>query len=442
MKKVLPAFIVLLITAATTAFIYKDRLFPSATGEGAAEEGRRGGGGMGQGRRRGGGGGANRTVPVLTETAKTANVPVYLDGVGTVQAYYTTTVRAQVSGRLLEVNYQEGQDVKIGDVLAKIDPVIYQAAYDQAVAKKAMDQALLENAKLDFQRYSGLAKQDYASKQQADTQKALVAQYEAQIRQDQAAIDDAKANLDYTTIRAPINGRTGIRQVDPGNLVSSTDATGIVVITQLQPISVIFTLPETVVSDVIEAKSKGTVPLSAAIGKQTIAEGTLEVIDNQIDQTTGTLKLKGTFPNEKFRLWPGQFVNIRLHLKTLENATVVPSAAIQQGASGSFVYIAADGKAKLTNVKITQEDESQAVIADGVKPGDVVITSGFASLQDGAKISVEVAGQPGNETAAEAGQGRRHRGTEQGSGEGRHHKDSRSAAEAAPADQNPARQQQ
>jgi multidrug efflux system membrane fusion protein len=423
-KRFLPTLVLLLITAAALAFIYKDQIFPRAPGE-RAEEGGPPGAGGGGGRRGGrrGGGDPNRPVPVLAEAATKQNVPVYLNGVGTMQAYNTATVRAQVSGRLIAVNYDEGQDVKRGDVLAQIDPVTYKAEYDQAVARKGITEALLANARRDLQRYESLVSSNAGSRQQADTQRALVQQYEAQIRQEQAVIDAAKANLDFTTIRAPIDGRTGIRQVDIGNLVTSGDSGGIVVITQLQPISVLFTLPETVLPELIAAKARGTVGLAASVGGETLAEGQLEVIDNRIEEATGTVRLKGTFSNTPLRLWPGQFVNIRLHLKTLQDATVVPAVAVQQGASGRFVYVATpENTAKLTPVTVTQEDERQAVIAAGLQPGDRVVTTGFANLQDGARISLDNAdgrqpdAQPGAQSAPQAdragprGQGRERRG--------------------------------
>lgn len=409
MRRLLPFLIFVLITGGLVAFIYKDRIFPQpqegANGNSQSTQAGRGGG------RRGGGGfrrAANQPVPVTADKARTENVPVFLSGVGTVQAYNTTTVRAQVSGRLIEVNFREGQDVKAGDVLAKIDPVLFQAIYDQTVAQKAKDEANLANARLDAQRFTNLVKTNSASQQQADTAVANVRQLEAQVKQDQASIDNAKANLNYTTILAPINGRTGLRLIDVGNLVSSSDATGIVVITQLKPISVVFTLPEDNLPQVLDEQSKGRLPLQAITGGQTIAEGALEVIDNQIDQTTGTVRLKGTFPNETNRLWPGQFVNIKLKLKTLDNVVVVPSVAVQQGANGSYVYLASpDNTAKLTNVKVTQEGERLAVIAEGVKADDTVITSGFASLQDGSKIRTEnpAVGAGATQTQPQAQQG-------------------------------------
>jgi multidrug efflux system membrane fusion protein len=391
-KKILPTLIFLLVTAGAVAFIYKDKIFPAQKGGGSQTAEQSGGGGGGGGRRGGGRRRSldpNRAVSVLAEDAQKQDVPVYLNGVGTVLAYNMATVRPQVGGRLTAVNFREGQDIKAGDVLAQIDPVIYQAVYDQAVAKKAMSEAQLANARRDLERYEDLAKSTFGTKKDLDTQRALVQQYEAQIRQDQAAIDNAKANLDYTTIKAPIDGRTGIRQVDIGNLVSSSDSTGIVIITQIQPISVLFTLPEGNVSNLIAAKAAGPVGLTASAGGAVLGEGGLDVIDNRIEEATGTVKLKGSFPNDPVKLWPGQFVNVRLHLKTLPNATTVPSVAVQQGAQGRYVYVVTpENRAKLTTVKVTQEDEKLAVIGDGLKPGDKVITTGFVNLQDGSKVTI------------------------------------------------------
>ncbi len=396
MKRLLPYLIFVMITAGLVAFVYKDRIFPpdpAAAGAAggppgaAAGGGRRSGGGAGGGNRR-----PDQAVPVLAIKAMAANVPVYLNGVGTVQALNTATILAQVSGRLTAVNFKEGQEVKTGDVLATIDPVLYQAAYDQAVGKKAQDEALLANTKIDQKRYDDLVKTNSVSSQQADTTRSLVAQYEAQIKQDQAAIDTALANLNYATVRAPFDGRTGIRLTDMGNLVSATSATGIVTITQLRPISIVFTLPENNVTEILDAQAKGTVPLQAVTGAGVLGEGSLLVVDNQVDQSTGTVKIKGTFPNDTNRLWPGQFVNVRLKLKTLENAIVVPSVAVQQGANGSYVFLVTpENTVKLTYVKVVQEGERRSVIGEGVAAGDTVVTSGFANLQDGAKVRIDAA---------------------------------------------------
>jgi multidrug efflux system membrane fusion protein len=387
MKRLLPCLIFVLITGGLVAFVYKDRIFPPDTTAAEAPQGMMGGPGS---RPRGGGSRRGQMVTVVAEKARPDNVPVYLSGVGTVQAFNTATVRTQVSGRLIDVPYTEGQDVKEGDVLARIDPSLYQAAYDQAVAQKAKDEASLANARLDSNRYTNLVKSNSASQQQADTALYAVRQGEAQVKLDQALIDNAKTNLDYTTIKAPLTGRTGIRLVDKGNLVSASDATGIVSITQLRPIAVVFTLPENTVADVLDAQAKGAVPLQAIAGSGILGEGNLLVVDNQIDQSTGTVRIKGVFPNQQNRLWPGQFVNVKLKLKTLENAIVVSSVAIQQGANGSYVYLATpENTAKLTYVKVVQEGEKLSVIGEGVAAGDTVITSGFANLEDGSKIKLD-----------------------------------------------------
>ncbi len=398
MKRLVPYLIFVLITAGLVAFIYKDRLFPSSQPADGAKTAAAGGPGAGmRGHRRG-----NQVVPVIAAKVRNADVPVYLNGVGTVQAFNTATVRAQVSGRLIDVPYTEGQDVKEGDVLAKIDPSIYQAAYDQSVAQKAKDEALLANARLDQKRYADLVKTTAASQQQADTATSNVRQYEAAVKLDQAMIDNAQTNLQWTTIKAPFAGKTGIRLLDKGNLVTSQDATGIVIVTQLNPIAVVFTLPENTVSEVIDASSRGPVQLQAVTRGKPIGEGTLLVVDNQIDQSTGTYKIKGTFPNEQNRLWPGQFVNVKLKLKILKDAIVVPSVAVQEGANGSYVYaVTPENTVKLTPVSVVQEGERQAVLASGVTPGDAVVTAGFASLQDGSKVKVEMAGEA---SAAEGSQ--------------------------------------
>lgn len=330
-------------------------------------------------------------VPVLAATPKVQDVPVYLEGVGMVKALNTVTVRAQVDGKLLSVNFVEGEDVKAGDVLAQIDPAIYQAQYDQAVAKKAQDEATLANAKLDLQRYIQLATAKAGSAQQADTQRATVAQLEALVKSDQASIDNAAATLSYTKIVAPLSGRTGLRQVDQGNIVHAADTTGVVVLTQLQPITVQFSLPQQEVNRVNAASSKAKleVDVFGNDGRTVVDTGTLESIDNQIDPTTGTVKLKGQFPNAKFQLWPGQFVNVRLKVRTLSQALVVPTAAVQRGPSGTFSYVIGDGDiVSAKPVTVTQQDENNAVIASGLQATDRVVTTGFANLTDGAKVLV------------------------------------------------------
>jgi multidrug efflux system membrane fusion protein len=330
-------------------------------------------------------------VPVLAAVAKRTDVPVYFDGVGSSRALNTVTVRAQVDGKLMSVNFREGQDVDQDFVLAEIDATIYQAQYDQAVAKKAMDEAQLANARLDLERYARLMQTNSATRQQHDTQRALVAQLEAQVQADRGAIDNTKAILSYTKIMAPIAGRTGIRQVDAGNIVHAADTTGIVVITQVKPIAVIFTLPQQRLAQVNTAFARG--PMSVqALGddNRTIVDrGTLTVIDNQVDQTTGTVKLKAEFPNTDLQIWPGQFVNVKLLVDTLRQVIVAPSAAVQRGPNGTFVYVANDDNTVTVHpVTVAQQDDVQAVIAAGIDEGDHAVTTGFSQLTDGAKITI------------------------------------------------------
>ena len=346
--------------------------------------------------------GANRgarpdlPVPVLAATPRVQDVPVYLEGVGAVRALNTVVVRAQVDGKLTAVNFTEGQDVKKGDVLGEIDPVIYKAQYDQAVAKKAQDEALLANQRLDLIRYQQLAASNAGSKQQYDTQKAVVAQQEALVNFDQAAIDNAQATLGYTKIIAPLSGRTGLRQVDQGNIVHAADATGVAIITQLQPIAVMFSLPQQQIVRVNAASAKGAlaVDVFGNDGVTVVDTGMLTGIDNQVDPTTGTLKLKAEFPNARFQLWPGQFVNVRLKVETLAQALVIPSSAVQRGPAGTFSYVIGDDDLVTAKpVAVTQQNETHAVIASGLSPSDSVVTTGFANLADGAKVVVGSEGQ-------------------------------------------------
>lgn len=331
------------------------------------------------------------TVPVLAAVPHIKDVPVYLDGVGSVKALNNVTVRAQVDGKLIKVNFKEGQDVQAGDVLGEIDPALYKALYDQAVAKKAQDEATLANARLDLIRYQQLATSNAGSKQQADTQKSLVAQQEALVNADQAAIDNAAATLSYTKIIAPLSGRAGLRQVDQGNIIHASDTTGLVVITQLQPIAVLFSLPQQQIVRANAAAAKGTlqVDVFGNDGVTVIDTGTLTGIDNLVDTTTGTLKLKAEFPNPNYQLWPGQFVNVRLKVETLSQVMVVPTSAVQRGPAGTFSYVIGEGDVvKAVPVTVTQQSETEAVIANGLSPSDRVVTTGFANLADGSKVSV------------------------------------------------------
>lgn len=329
-------------------------------------------------------------VPVLAANAQFSDVPVYLDAVGTTRALNTVTVRSQVDGKLLSVDFKEGQDVKRGDLLAQIDPTTFQAALDQAVAKKAMDEALLSNAKNDLSRYEQLAATNAINKQQADTQRALVAQYTAQVKSDQAAIESAQATLGYATIRAPIDGRTGLRQVDEGNIVRSSDSSGIVVITQLQPISVQFNLPQQYLGEVNAAFAKSPLAVEAQRSDTdaVLDRGKLTVVDNQVDPATGTVKLKAEFPNASLQLWPGQFANIRLLINTLQHVVTIPTGAVQRGPNGTFVYVIKDSAASMRPITVERQDETQTVVKSGVTPPEQVVTTGFARLTDGAKVTV------------------------------------------------------
>ena len=352
-------------------------------------------------------------VPVLAAEAGVADVPVYLDGVGTVRALNMVTVHTLVDGTLTAVNFREGQDVKAGEVLARIDPRTYQAQLDQAVAKKALDEAQLANARLDLERYNNLIKTNAATRQQLDTQRAMVAQLEAQVKLDQGAIDNAKTYLDYCTIVSPLNGRTGLRLVDQGNVVHAADLSGIVVVTQIQPIAVLFTLPQQLLPRVNKAFGSGPLAAEATASdsKVVLDRGTLTVINNQVDPTTGTVQLKAEFANVDLQLWPGQFVNVRLLIDTLRRVVTVSSAAIQRGPNGPFVYVVqADGTASVRPVFVAQQDENRAVVT-GVAASEDVVTTGFAQLANGRKVQVGREA-PGQGSHAEAASNDNRRGTQ------------------------------
>ena len=331
-------------------------------------------------------------VPVLVAAAANADVPVYLDAVGTIKALNTVTVRPQVDGKLLSVGFAEGDDVKKGDVLARIDPTIYQAQLDQAIAKKAQDAAQLANAKIDLDRYEKLAATNAINKQQADTQRALVAQFAALVQSDQAAIENAQATLGYTTIVAPIAGRTGIRMVDEGNIVHASDAnSAIVVITQIKPISVLFSLPQQDLGQVNDAFAKTPLTIEAQRpdSDAVIDRGVLRVVDNQVDQTTGTVKLKAEFPNTGLQLWPGQFVNVRLLIDMLQDVVTIPTGAVQRGPNGTFVYVVKDDNTvAMRPIVVQKQDETQTVVKSGLTPPERVVTTGFVRLTDGSKVTI------------------------------------------------------
>jgi membrane fusion protein, multidrug efflux system len=343
---------------------------------------------------------APATVEVNAATVTRRDVPVYLDGLGIVQAFYTVKVTARVDGELTKVAFVEGQRVRRGDLLAVIDPRPYQAALDQARAALAKDQAQLANARKDLARYMVLAPKRLTSQQTLDTQRALVAQTEAQLAADRAAIEAAQTELSYTRITSPIDGRTGIRLIDPGNIVHAADTTGIVVITQLQPIAAIVTLPETSLGAVAEAMSRGPVSVSVVprSGAQPAASegasespesGTVQLIDNQIDQTTGTVRLKTIFANARERLWPGEFINARVLVRTVRQALTVPAAALQRGPDGLYAYvIGPDSKVEARSVEVGYNDENIAVIESGLTAGERVATTNFYRLQPGALVHV------------------------------------------------------
>jgi membrane fusion protein, multidrug efflux system len=332
---------------------------------------------------------ASRAVAVETAVASRSDMPVYLEGLGTVQAFYTVTVTARVDGELQKVGFVEGQTVKKGDLIAQIDPRPFQAALDQAIATHAKDVAQLASAKADLDRYELLAPQNLASKQTLDSQHALVAQLQAQIKGDQANIDNARTQLSYTTITSPIQGKTGIRRVDPGNNVHATDTNGIVVVTQVQPIACIFTLPEEDLPTLNRALEAGSVAVAAVSrdGRTELDQGTIALVDNQIDQSTGTIRVKATFPNPHNALWPGEFINARVLVRTEHNALTVPSAAIQRGPNGMFTYVVkADSTVEARLLKVGNENNDRTIITDGLKDGEQVVLSNQYRLEPGARV--------------------------------------------------------
>jgi membrane fusion protein, multidrug efflux system len=342
------------------------------------------------------GGGAGPPVPIVAGAVKKQDVPIYFNGIGTVQAYNTVSVRTRVDGQVQQIAFKEGQEVKTGDLLAVIDPAPYQAAYDQALGKRAQDQAQLDNAKVVFQRDGELLAKNVLDHQTYDTAKFQVDQFEALVKSDDANIESAKVNLDYTKIRSPIDGRVGIRQVDVGNIVHASDSNGIVNITQLKPISVLFTLPQQQLTQVNEEAAKGQLKVIAVDRDNTkpLSEGVLAVVNNQIDQTTGTIQLKATFSNDDQKLWPGQFVNSRLLVTTRKDGLVVPASVIQRGPNGAFAYvIKQDQTVEMRSVTVNQIDNGLALIDDGLQEGEQVVVDGQYKLQPGSKIILTTPGK-------------------------------------------------
>jgi multidrug efflux system membrane fusion protein len=330
-------------------------------------------------------------VPVVAEPVKSGAVPIYLRGIGTVQAYNTDTIRAQIQGQITQVAFTEGQAVHAGDLLAQIDPRPFQAQLDQAIANRERDQAQLVNAQANLQRDSQLLAHGYATPQTVDLDKANTGQFGAAVKADEAAIEYAQTQLAYTRITSPINGVTGIRLIDVGNIVHPTDPNGLVVVTQLQPISVVFTLPETNLPQIQQAMAKGTLTVLAYSedNKIKLDQGKLAVLDNQIIQTSGSARLKADFPNPQHRLWPGELVNIRLLIDTRQNALTVAAPAVQQGPQGSYVYvITPDGTVENRAVKVAQAGARIALIDTGLQANEQVVIGGQSRLQPGSPVTV------------------------------------------------------
>jgi membrane fusion protein, multidrug efflux system len=335
---------------------------------------------------------ARPTVRVAIAPVQKTDFPVYLTGLGTVQGFNTVVVRTRVDGQIDKVAFKEGQLVNQGDLLVEIDPRPYQAALDQAKAKKAQDEANLANANLDLQRYTKLG--EFATRQQTDTQRSTVAQLNAQLAADDANIFNAQTQLDYTQVKAPISGVAGLRQVDIGNIVNASTQTGVVTIAQIEPIAVIFTAPEEQLPYVNEAQSVQPLKVIALTtdGKKPLSQGSLAVVNNQVDTTSGTIRLKAVFDNKDHALWPGQSVSTRLLVKTLKDATVVPDDAIQHGTDGLYAYaVGKDNKAELRKVKVSQSIDGRSVVDEGLSPGDQVITAGVYKVQPGTPVSTTVA---------------------------------------------------
>jgi membrane fusion protein, multidrug efflux system len=341
-------------------------------------------------------------VPVTVTQVKRADFPVYLTGLGTVQPYDTVTVRSRVDGQVTEVGFKQGEMVKQDQILVQIDPRPYQAALDQATAKKAQDEASLKDAQLNLARYGALAQLDFASRQQLNTQQATVQGLMAQIEGDQAAVDNAQTQVSYTTIRSPLAGKAGFRLVDPGNIVHATDTTGVVTIVKLQPISVVFTAPEEDVPDINKALAAGAVPVTALStdGTKVLSQGHLALVNNAVDQASGTIRMKATFENTDNVLWPGLSVSTRLLLDTLKQAIVVPDLAVERGPNGLYAFVVGAGnKVEMRSVTVARDGDGDSVITQGLTPGENVVVSGQYELQPGTLVKPA---ETNTQTAAQA----------------------------------------
>lgn len=383
-------FIVVVIVVACALLVAFTRSRGSGKGgdtnaTGAMQGGRGGRGGMGP-----------QIIPVAVAPAVKQDMPVYVTGLGSVEAFYTVTIKTRVDGEVLKVYFKEGQDVKQGEPLVEIDPRPYQVALEQAQATLLKDQAQLKIAQRNFERYSGLFKQGVVSQQDVDTQESTYGALVGQVKADQSAVDNAKLNLVYCHITSPIAGRVGLRIVDPGNMVHASDATGLIVITQLHPIAATFTIPEDSLPSVIHAEHQQTKPLEVDVfsrdNQTKLAMGKLTTINNQIDQTTGTVKLKAVFDNTEGLLWPNQFVNARLLLDVKKDVVVIPAAAIERGVQGTFVFVVGqDNKAQVRPVKVGVANGDSLEIASGLQPGEQVVTDGQDKLQSGSQVQPHMA---------------------------------------------------
>lgn len=328
-------------------------------------------------------------VPVVASTVSAKDIPIYLHGIGTVAAYNTDVVRSQVQGQLIRITFKEGQTVKAGDLLAEIDPRPFQAQIEQFTANRARDQAQLTNAEANLSRDTQLGEKGYATQQLIDTQKAQVAQLQAAVQADQAQIDQANVQLSYTRLTSAISGITGVRQVDVGNVIHPTDPNGLVVVTQIEPISLLFTLPQSDLPAIQDRLAKGPMKVIAYSqdNSMKLDEGELLLVDNEITGTTGTIQLKATFPNHQHRLWPGQLVNARLLLETRKDAITIAGSAVQQGQNGTYVYVVKpDQTADLRTVHVAQISDGQALVDQGLRPGEVVVVDGQYRLKEGSRV--------------------------------------------------------